>query len=327
MNINKGENILDTNNSTIERFLHNFAKSLEISDTAQQKATNHYESIGNWLGREESLLAIYEPEFYSQGSIRLGTAIKPLNEDDEYDLDAVCLLNKQSVNNSSQQQVKELIGYELRLYVKANNFQKPLDEGKRCWTLEYSDSAQFHMDILPSVPDEDGFRKQLYKSNISLDSIDSLHTSTAISITDNTSYNYKDISPDWNKSNPKGYHKWFQNRCKVTQIAKDFVALESATANIEEIPSQETKKPLQKAIMILKRHRDIMFQDDGEHKPISIIITTLSAKAYKGTKSLKDTLDDLVYGMVNQITCDINKNCVVLNHVNPNENFADKCKD
>ncbi len=327
MNVNKGENILQKNDKTTENFLYNFAKSLEISDTAQQNATKRYESIGNWLSREESLLAKYEPEFYSQGSIRLGTAIKPLNEDGEYDLDAVCLLNKLNVNNSSQQQVKDLIGYELRLYVKANNFQKPLGEGKRCWTLEYSDSAQFHMDVLPSVPDEEGFRKKLFENNISLDSINTLHTSTAISITDNTSYNYKTISSDWNKSNPKGYHEWFKTRCKVTQITKDSLALESVTASVEEIPNLTTKKPLQKAIMVLKRHRDIMFQNDSEHKPISIIITTLSAKAYKGTEKLKDTLDNLVNEMVNQITCDIDKNYIVLNPVNPNENFADKWKD
>jgi hypothetical protein len=35
------------------------------------------------------------------------------------------------------------------------------------------------------------------------------------------------------------------------------------------------KTPLQQAVQILKRHRDMMFADDPEHKPISVIITTL----------------------------------------------------
>jgi len=94
--------------------------------------------------------------------------------------------------------------------------------------------------------------------------------------------------------------------------------------SVEEIPNQTHKLPLQKAIMILKRHRDMMFRDDGEHKPISIIITTLSARAYKGTESLKDTLDTIINGIQNEITCDMNKNCEVLNPINPSENFADK---
>ena len=69
-----------------------------------------------------------------------------------------------------------------------------------------------------------------------------------------------------------------------------------------------------------------MFNNNSEHKPISIIITTLSAKAYNGTEKLKDTLDDIIYGFEKQITCDVSGNCVVLNPINPNENFADKSR-
>lgn len=309
----------------VEKVLNNLVESLEISQTTQEKAENRYTSIGNWLSREDSKLSKFVPEFYSQGSIRLGTVIKPLTDDEEYDLDAVCLLNNLGVNSCSQEQIKKLVGDELQLYIKANNFQKPLNEGKRCWTLEYADSAQFHMDILPSIPDEKGFRTMLENRHISMDSIETLHTSTAIAITDNTMHNYRIIHHEWNKSNPKGYHEWFKERCKVTETKKftksfDSIAMES----VEEIPNQTYKLPLQKAIMILKRHRDMMFKDNGEHKPISIIITTLSARAYRGTESLKDTLDTIINGMQNEITCDTNKNCEVLNPINPSENFADK---
>ena len=319
--------ILQKNDNKIEIFLENFVKSLEISDSAKEKAEKRYESIGNWLSREESVLVNLKPEFYSQGSIRLGTTIKPINKDGEYDLDAVCLLNNLRVDICTQKKVKELIGHELRLYIKANNFNKPLDEGKRCWTLKYSDSAKFHMDVLPSIPDEKGFISMLESSNITMDSIQTLHTSTAIAITDNQSSNYSIINEDWNKSNPKGYHEWFKQRCIVTQITKDSIGIESRHESVEEIPTQPIKSPLQKVIMILKRHRDIMFKNDTEHKPISIIITTLSAKAYKGTKSLEDTLRDIVNGIETEITCDLNKNCVVQNPINPNENFADKWID
>ena len=310
-----------------EQILNNLVKSLEIPDNAKEKAEKRYENIGNWLSRKESVLAKFNPEFYSQGSIRLGTTIKPLNEDEEYDLDAVCLLNNLNVNICTQKQLKEFIGSELRLYVKANNFNKPLDEGKRCWTLEYSDSAQFHMDILPSVPDEEGFISMLESNSIAMDSIQTLHTATAISITDNTSKHYTQINKNWNKSNPKGFHEWFQEQCTVTQLITDSVGLEAKNENVEEIPTQPIKSPLQKAIMILKRHRDIMFEQDTKHKPISVIITTLSARAYRGTASLKDTLNDIINGIEKEITCDMDKNCVVLNPINPSENFADKWVD
>jgi len=316
-----------SNKETTEKFLNNFAKSLEISNTAQKEADSRYKSIGEWLNREESSLVEYEPEFYSQGSIRLGTAIKPLKEDDEYDLDAVCLLYTKNVKNSTQEEIKILVGNELELYVRKNAFKKPLDEGKRCWTLEYSDSSQFHMDILPSVPDEEGFKDMLIESNISLDSINGLHTSTAISITDNTSDTYKEINPNWNKSNPKGYHEWFKERCIVRQITKDSIDFEARNESVEEIPTQRIKLPLQKVIMILKRHRDIMFEENTEHKPISIIITTLAARAYQGTERLEETLHDIINGIETKITYDINQNCEVFNPINPKENFADKWVD
>jgi len=308
---------LPKNDSKTEKFLINFVISLEISDSAKEKAEKRYESIGNWLSREESVLVDFKPEFYSQGSIRLGTTIKPLNKDGEYDLDAVCLLNNLRVDICPQKSVKELIGHELRLYVKANNFNKPLDEGKRCWTLEYSDSAQFHMDVLPSVPDEKGFISMLESNNVTMDNIQTLHTSTAIAITDNTSDNYSKVDINWNKSNPKGYHEWFKKRCIVTQVTKDSITIESRHESVEEIPTQPEKLPLQKAIMILKRHRDIMFEKDTEHKPISIIITTLSARAYSGSESLEDTLNKIINGIEQEITCDMNKNCEVLNPINP----------
>lgn len=320
--------MLSNTHEKTENFLQNFVKSLEISDTAQQKAEERYVSIGGWLGREGSLLAQFKPELYSQGSIRLGTTIRPLNENEEYDLDAVCLLNSLGVNSATQKQIKELVGHELKLYVKANNFQNPLDEGRRCWTLQYSDKAQFHMDILPSLPDEEGLRKRLIEeSRMAFDAISKLHTATAIAITDNMSIEYGIISSNWNKSNPKGYHEWFKDRCKIIQFSNESRLFKASDANIEEIPDHTMRLPLQKAIMILKRHRDIMFKDDGEHKPISIIITTLAAKAYKGTSGLKDTLDTLVYEMINHITCNTNGYCVVLNPVNPNENYADKWAD
>lgn len=55
--------------------------------------------------------------------------------------------------------------------------------------------------------------------------------------------------------------------------------------NIEELPSFENKSILQKVIMILKCHRDNVYKDNRELKPISIIITTLAAKAYDGSNT------------------------------------------
>ena len=53
-------------------------------------------------------------------------------------------------------------------------------------------------------------------------------------------------------------------------------------ATIEEVPTYELKTPLQRAIQLLKRHRDVMFADNPEVAPISMILTNLSGRAYNG---------------------------------------------
>ena len=55
------------------------------------------------------------------------------------------------------------------------------------------------------------------------------------------------------------------------------------------------KTPLQRAIQILKRHRDVWFNKnrsayDEKAKPSSIIITTLAAHAYYNEGDLQQTL-------------------------------------
>jgi hypothetical protein len=101
---------------------------------------------------------------------------------------------------------------------------------------------------------------------------------------------------------------------------------ESLKANVEDVPEFRVKTPLQHAIQILKRHRDIMFAEDQENKPISIIITTLAAHAYNNEADLFDTLINIVQGMPNYIETGEGISWVP-NPVDPLENFADKWKE
>ena len=64
--------------------------------------------------------------------------------------------------------------------------------------------------------------------------------------------------------------------------------------SVRAVPKyQSNKTPLQRAVQILKRHRDIMFAGD-EDKPVSIIITTLAAKAYQGDVSDFDVAKEMI---------------------------------
>jgi hypothetical protein len=139
----------------------------------------------------------------------------------------------------------------------------------------------------------------------------------AVGITDDRHTNYNRRVSNWMISNPEGYAKWFENRMNTVQLLK--AACESA--QVDDVPMYRQKTPLQRVVQILKRHRDQMFVDNQDSKPISVIITTLSAKSYTGASSLTLALKDVLNGLIEFIKSDSSQ---VLNPVNPEENFADR---
>ncbi len=76
--------------------LDEIAQSLDISNSLFEDAEKKYRAVGSWLGEGNSPLATFSPEIYPQGSFLLGTVIKPISDKDEYDIDLVFRLSKQS---------------------------------------------------------------------------------------------------------------------------------------------------------------------------------------------------------------------------------------
>ena len=68
--------------------------------------------------------------------------------------------------------------------------KSPVKEGRRCWTLHYADGVQFHIDILPAIPDAKPFKELLKSRGYSPSNLSDL----AIAITDNTLPNYNCIA-------------------------------------------------------------------------------------------------------------------------------------
>lgn len=305
--------------SKLGQFLTFLAESLDISDTLHEEAECRYKAVGQWLGKEDSPLAQFSPQIYPQGSFRLGTVIKPFDDREEYDIDLVCELQT-SKDAISQQQLKEMVGDRLRAH---SDYARMLDkEGRRCWTLCYSNSAQFHMDILPAIPEDEKFKLLLAKYGVPFRLAEK-----AISVTDKTTDNYSFIDYEWPRSNPKGYAEWFRERMKVRfENLRKSLAESRRAATIEAVPEHQVKTPLQMAVQILKRHRDIRFLHDGDDKPVSIIISTLAAHAYNNEADIVDCLLSLLEGMPRFIET---RNGIswVTNPVNPMENFADKWQE
>ena len=300
--------------------LEYLAESLDISEAQFKEAESRYQSVGNWLERDGSIVAEFDPAIYPQGSFRLGTVIKPITEEEKYDIDLVCRLNL-TKKQVSQKVLKELVGVEIKSYVSAHNMKNRAKESRRCWTLDYAEGTQFHMDILPSIPESDTIKWMLQSWGVP-DGI----TENAIAITDNTLANYACLDEDWLKSNPKGYAEWFKERMKIQFETRRMILAKSIAAKAEDVPDYKVKTTLQRAIQLLKRHRDIMFENDCDDKPISMIITTLAAHAYQNGPDLYDALFTIIKGMPDYILTKEGAPWIP-NPVNPDENFADKWEE
>ncbi|MEA5139971.1 nucleotidyltransferase domain-containing protein [Arcicella rigui] len=305
--------------------LTELGSSLDISETQFNTAVASYNAVGGWLTKDDSLLKPYNPKVLPQGSIIIGTTIKPINKDDDMDLDLVCQLSGKAPY-WTQKNVKDIVGQQIE---KHKTYESLMDEeGRRCWTLKYRTSSKnddkYHMDILPAIISKDYeiILEKSLSSSFSQENVDSL----AIRITDTELLNYSwETNPEnWLKSNPFGYAQWFLNRAELN-IQKSILLSES----LKPVPKYQTNKlPLQRAVQILKRHRDMMFKGNKD-KPISVIITTLSGYAYNKETNVLDSLYSIIESMENYIETKYDSKTGkyykhIANPVNPEENFADK---
>ena len=314
----------------VDHLLRNLAEELDIPPSKYEQAVNRYSSVGKHIERGHYPSALGEPLCYCQGSFRLGTVVRPIKEGKEtdYDIDLVAQLQIEK-DNTQPGVVKHLIGNRLKEDARYQRMLKK--EGKRCWTIEYAeeDGIGFHLDVLPAIPETNDTQQHLRTLSIPLDA-----EKLAIAITHNDAEAY-----DWRSSNPAGYAGWFEtiNQKILPQIefSERTLLVEKYSeiyARVEDVPPMLVKTPLQRAIQLFKRHRDVRFAGSEleKDKPISMIITTITAQAYsdKAAPTLLETIRDLIKALRQTNYAGLikkdNGQWYIPNPVNPDENFADK---
>ena len=245
------------------QILNEIAEHLDISPSDFKTAQERFTAIGKWLD-DGNYKSGSKPDIYLQGSFRLGTVVRPFRngKDSDFDIDQVCELTERNASPSPR-----TLKYDIYYRLKENkDYEKMLkDESQRCWTIEYSspsDRAGFHIDILPSIADQHYQNGEIY-------------------ITDKQSQKYY-----WLSSNPKGYYHWFKSKNPFSdqfineQRTDIFSSNRALYESVSKVPKQLLRSSLQRAIQIMKRHRDVYFEAK-DFKPISIIITTICAHLYK----------------------------------------------
>ena len=100
--------------SKYETFFNKIAENLDLTESEFNAVKNSYDALGRYLVNSR-YLANYEVDVFPQGSVRLGTVIKPLKRDD-YDIDLVCKFTKND-QELYPKEVKHLVGTSFLLFL------------------------------------------------------------------------------------------------------------------------------------------------------------------------------------------------------------------
>lgn len=230
---------------------------LQLPASFHELAEQRYHAVGNWLGGAGSPLQPLCPAIYPQGSFRIGTTNRPL-AGDEFDLDLVCELDL-GVKQASPLVILNMVEQRLGQH---RDYARMMERKKRCIRLTYAN--EFHLDVLPARP--------TFPPN-----------GTQVLIPD------RELMA-WLHSNPKGYAAWFDSRSKLY-----FGTLR--TRAVEPLPDHEAaneKTPLQRAVQLFKRWRDVRYEKLAEAAPRSIVLTTLAGHSFFGALSTSDAFGKII---------------------------------
>ena len=272
----------------LEDTLAKMAEAAELDPTRWGRLKSAYEAISKWLSEDPAFFGTVEVEIYPQGSVSIGTTTKPYRRT-EFDLDVVIHIKLLS----SDYDPEEIFNEVLRRLNENETYKKICEAKSRCVRLNYQ--GDFHLDVVP------GCMVVVYNDEL-------------IDIPDQK-------NKIWLRSCPKGYQSWFldiANKVELTFLEKAF------TASKVEIEDYAKKKPLQRAVQLIKMRRNILFYENPENAPTSIVLTTLAAQFYDGHASISETFEGILTNIRDHIqTFYPNKPFRLPNPVNPSENLAD----
>lgn len=280
---------LNNKTAQIDDLLARAAEKLQLDKTRREKIESSYMSIQEVLENDPEFFNSKSFEIYPQGSVRIGTTVKPLAKN-EFDLDIVLHIRDKNYEQTNPIKVYN----ELKRVLKNDGrYEDKVEPKTRCVRLKYA--GDYHMDILP------GCQEKIQNEDV-------------IIIPD------RELK-EWLISNPRGYAKWFLEKAETIRLT----LLEKAYS-AEEIPADDfaTKKPLQRAVQIIKRYRDLFFEKSPDYATSSIVLTTIAGELYQNQESIFETIDSIISQIKNKVNVSRTQRIKVLNPVNEEEDFTDK---
>lgn len=270
--------------SDLDDLLADVARTIQPTEEQNARAESAYNHVTEWLEQGPELRP-YLLETYPQGSRALGTTICPLRGC-EHDVDLVT-----QARRPVQAPPDWFYALILRRLREHGDLAKRIELMKRCIRLNYA--GDFHLDVLPARPDL-------------------VRGGTCIEIPD------RELRK-WLPSNPRGYIAWFLSQCDVHRVME-----KRAGEPLPPNTPADLKPILKRMVQLMKRHRDVEFEDNADDAPRSIVLTTLAAIAYSGEASLSHSLLGALKDIDSKIDAAAPGRIIVVNPTNPDEDFGDK---
>lgn len=296
------------------RMFEEILRQYSIPEELLERAKTVYSQIVDYLNSE-----LKEQEmvfsFYPQGSLAQKTTVKN-SSSNKFDLDLIARRDSDS-KNLEPLELLDLVEETLRRHPV---YGEKLEQKNRCVMLPLLGEG-FTVDITPGVPTN------------GLLAVD--ETTDPLMVGDR-----KEIRKP---SNPKGFTQWLAERADLQpaftkalnrELCYDSVSSESS----EPIPDQDKSLDdvLRRTIQLLKLHRNAYYrkqenQQSKKFQPISILISTLAAKAYENSYSNPSLSPvELLMEVIESMPRYIEKEGGEYAVNNPSvvgENFADKWND
>lgn len=157
-------------------------------------------------------------------------------------------------------------------------------------------ASDYHMDVLPGCQLEKFDKNRIRIPDRALDS--------------------------WVLSNPRGYGDWFLGQVNLVRET----LLERALKQEKISKAVFMGKPLQRAVQLIKRFRDIYFEHSEykDYATSSIVLTTIFGSYYTGEDSIFDTMDKIIGSIRSHVITNPIGRLKVLNPVDSIEDFTDK---
>ncbi len=286
------------------------ASNLELDESRKQKMESAYRAVNDVLSRDEDFFKNYKIQVYAQGSLVIGTTVRPL-PGKEFDLDIVLHIDDSYLNHTPAE-----IYDELYRVLSSHEIYRPLLQKKnRCVRINYN--SDFHMDILPGCI-------------ITTDNTRLMIAENALRLT-------------WSRTNPKGYAEWFKSISEINQsqflLTERYNMMIKASVETEDLPTDIfLKTPLQRTVQIIKRYRDLYYNNRNLNinpSVSSVVLTTLLAKSSEGELSIQAALKNAVEKF-KKLADDYKLNGIKFKLYNPvdthedadrRENFTDSWED